>query len=57
MKKFRVTAVATNRWTKEKQNVQGTIEAASEDWARVGAKDALDVDGYNVDHIEVREDR
>ncbi|MET9813177.1 MULTISPECIES: hypothetical protein [unclassified Streptomyces] len=56
MKKFKVKAQATNRWTWETQPVEGTITARSAEWARVGTKETLDRDGYNVDQIEVRED-
>ncbi|WP_158810485.1 hypothetical protein [Streptomyces leeuwenhoekii] len=57
MKKFQVKAEATNRWTHEKHQVEGTISAKNEAWARVGTKETLDVDGYTVDQVEVREVR
>ena len=54
MKKFKVNAEATNRWTLEKEQVQGTIHADSEAWARVGAAEALDAQGYAVDSSSVQ---
>jgi hypothetical protein len=57
MKKFHIKAEATNRWTFEKQQVEGTISADSEAWARLGTKETLSRDGYDVDQVEVREAR
>jgi hypothetical protein len=55
VKKFNFKGVATNRWTFEKRHVEGTIRADSKEWARLGAKEMLDLDGHNLDQVEVSE--
>ena len=55
MKKFHIQAEATNRWTFEKRQAEGTISADSEAWARIGVEETLAADGYSVGPVEVRE--